>query len=322
MTIFHGRKAKISGTGIFIPEKIMENKDFEKFLDTSDSWIYERTGIKVRHFASDEERCSDLAYNAAVEAMKDAKITPDRLDMIIVASNTPDSTFPSMSCKVQGRLGAVNAGAFDLLAGCVGGVAAIQTAVAGIASGLWNNVLVIGTEKFKDYIDWTDRRTCILFGDGAGACVVSLSEEGEGSFISSKISADGTKHDLLTNEPEKPGDPHFLRMKGQDVFKYVSINLPKFIVTLCEESNVDPKDVDFWILHQANTRILDSVFKRIGVSVDKALYNLDRYGNTSAASVMIALDESMKNGHIKRGDKVCFVAFGAGMTLGGLLYEA
>lgn len=320
MTIFSGKKAKILGTGIYIPQKTMSNKDFEKFLDTSDSWIYERTGIKERHFAAEGERCSDLAYHAAVAAIKDANISPEDLDMIIVASNTPDSTFPSMSCKVQGRLGAVNAGAFDLLAGCVGGVAAIQTAAAGIASGLWKNVLVIGTEKFKDYIDWTDRRTCILFGDGAGACVISLSND-DSHFISSKITADGTKQDYLTNEPENPGDPHFLRMKGQDVFKYVSINLPKFIKTLCDESNMNPEDIDFWILHQANTRILDSVFKRIGVSVDKALYNLDRYGNTSAASIMIALDESIKEGHIKSGDRVCFVAFGAGMTLGGLIYK-
>ncbi len=321
MTIFNGRKAKISGTGVYIPEKIMKNTDFEKFLDTSDSWIYERTGIKERHFAADGERCSDLAYNAAVAALNDAKMSPETLDMIIVATNTPDSTFPSMSCKVQGRLGAVNAGAFDVLAGCVGGVAAIQTAVSGVVSGLWNNVLVVASEKFKDYVDWNDRSTCILFGDGAGACVLSTSNEGEGNFISSKISADGTKHDFLSNETENSGDPHVIKMKGQDVFKYVSINLPKFIENFCEESKITPENVDFWIMHQANTRIIDSVFKRVGISIDKTLLNLEQYGNTSAASVMIALDESMKKGCVKQGDKVCFVAFGAGMTLGALLYE-
>lgn len=322
MTIFNGRKAKISGTGKYVPEKIMRNEDFEKFLDTSDSWIQERTGIKERHFAADDERCSDLAYNAALAAITEAKVSPEKLDMIIVASNTPDSTFPSMACKVQGRLGAINAGAFDIQAGCVGGIAAMQTAVSGIVSGLWDTVLVVASEKFKDYIDWTDRSTCILFGDGAGACVLSLSEEGEGSFISSKISADGTKHDYLTSEPLNPGDPHHLRMKGREVFKYVSINLPKFIINFCEESNIKPEDIDFWVLHQANTRIIAPVFNHIGVSIDKTLLNLDQYGNTSAASIMIALDESMKKGRIKRGEKICFVGFGAGMTLGALLYEA
>ena len=181
MTIFHGNKI----SDRFIYQKDNENRILRKFLDTSDSWIYERTGIKVRHFAAEDERCSDLAYNAAVEAMKDAKISPDKLDMIIVASNTPDSTFPSMSCKVQGRLGAVNAGAFDLLAGCVGGIAGIQTAVAGISSGLWNNVLVIGTEKFKDYLN--GQQEDIYYLEMVPEHFVSLFRGRKGTFYFSKI---------------------------------------------------------------------------------------------------------------------------------------
>ena len=322
MAIFKGRPAKIVGTGKYIPEKVMWNKDFEKFLDTNDAWITERTGIKKRHFVSEGEKCSDLAYHAAVDALSDAKMSPEEIDMVIVATNSPDCFFPAVSCKVQGRLGAIKAGAYDVLTGCAGSLAAMQTAAAGIACGIWNNVLVIGSESFGKNINWQDRGTCILFGDGAGACVMTAAEEGESRVVSSLLFSEGDKHHYITLEGENEKDPLYMRMKGQEVFKYVNLALPKLIKSLCDEVGLLPAEVDFWVLHQANTRIIDGVFRRVGISMEKTLLNLEEYGNTSSASMMIVLDEAMKKGCIKRGDKVAFVAFGAGMTLGALLYEA
>ncbi|MEG1501889.1 MAG: beta-ketoacyl-ACP synthase III [Synergistaceae bacterium] len=323
MGFVSGRKVKILGTGIYVPEKVMYNSEFESFLDTSDTWIRERTGIEKRHFAAKGQKCSDLAYLAALDVLKKTGLPVEKLDMIIIASNTPDSLIPCMASKVQGRLNAVNAGAYDLQAGCTGSLTAMQNAIMGIACGLWDNVLVIGSEAFEKIMDWSDRGTCILFGDAAGACILSVADESEKQFfISAKLTADGLKHDYITNENNGDNEHNYLRMKGHDVFKYVSLNLPKFINEFCSESKVDPTDVDFWVLHQANTRIIDGVFKRVGISTDRTLLNLGKYGNTSAASMLVALDESYREGRIKRGEKVAFIAFGAGMTLGGLLYNA
>ncbi|MCE5201679.1 MAG: ketoacyl-ACP synthase III [Synergistaceae bacterium] len=322
MKLIDGRFAMIAGTGKYIPERVMKNSDFEKFLDTNDKWIVERTGIKERHLAGEDEKCSDLAFNAAVFALKDSGLAPEELDMVIVGTCSPDSAFPSVASKVQGRLGAVNAGAFDVHAGCTGSLAAMSAGIAGIACGMWDNVLVIGAEVFRDILDWTDRGTCILFGDGAGACVLSVSSEKKGRFTASKLMSDGTKHNYITLEGENRDDPHKVRMKGNDVFRFVNTALPVFIKDFCQDAGLTPNQVDFWVLHQANTRIIEGVFKRIGVSTEKTLINLENYGNTSAASMMITLDEAMKSGRIRSGEKVAFVAFGAGMTLGALLYEA
>ena len=322
MSMFAGRPVKISGTGVYIPEKIMTNADFEKIIDTTDSWILDRTGIKKRHFAAEDEKCSDLAYKAALDALNDSGLSALDLDMVIVSTNSPDSVFPAMSCKVQAMLGANNAGAYDLQAGCTGSLTAMHTAIAGISSGVWNNVLVVGAESFTKWLDWTDRGTCILFGDGAGACVLTVSSDGEGRFVSGKLQADGAKSDMITLESEGEEYPHIFRMKGHDVFKFVSQNLPGFIKSFCDESEILPSEIDFWVLHQANTRIIDGIFKRLGIPSDRTLLNLENYGNTSSASMMIALYEALKGGRIKDKDKVAFVAFGAGMTLGALLYEA
>ncbi|MGE4445164.1 MAG: 3-oxoacyl-ACP synthase III family protein [Synergistaceae bacterium] len=321
MIKYIGRSAKILGTGKYIPEKIMTNKDFEKIVETNDQWIVERTGIRKRHFALDGEKCSDLAYRAALLALEDSGLTADQIDMILVGTNSPDTVFPSVSCKVQGKLGAVNAGAIDVQAGCTGSLTALSVAASGISSGIWDKVLVIGAEVFGDIIDWTDRGTCILFGDGAGACVISASEE-KGGFISTRLLADGTCHEMLRLESDENNITPVVKMKGNEIFKFVNTVMPKFIKGFCEDSGITPEDIDFWVFHQANTRIIDGVFKRLQVSQEKTLINLPDYGNTSAASLMITLHESIEAGKIKSGDKVCFVAFGAGMTLGVLLYEA
>ncbi|MGD9665882.1 MAG: 3-oxoacyl-ACP synthase III family protein [Synergistaceae bacterium] len=321
MIKYIGRSAKILGTSKYIPEKIMTNKDFEKIVETNDQWIVERTGIRKRHFALDGEKCSDLAYRAALLALEDSGLTADQIDMILVGTNSPDTVFPSVSCKVQGKLGAVNAGAIDVQAGCTGSLTALSVAASGISSGIWDKVLVIGAEVFGDIIDWTDRGTCILFGDGAGACVISASEE-KGGFISTRLLADGTCHEMLRLESDENNITPVVKMKGNEIFKFVNTVMPKFIKGFCEDSGITPEDIDFWVFHQANTRIIDGVFKRLQVSQEKTLINLPDYGNTSAASLMITLHESIEAGKIKSGDKVCFVAFGAGMTLGVLLYEA
>lgn len=322
MAQISGRPVKISGTGVYIPQDIMTNADFEKFLDTNDEWITTRTGIKQRHFAQPGVKTSDLAYRAALEALKDAGISAKEIDMILVGSATPDLSCPTVSAKVQGMLGASNAGALDTLAACTSSLSAMSIAASGIASGIWNNVLVIGAESFRDYLDWTDRGTCILFGDGAGAAVLSVAAEGEGRFLSTKLCADGTKADFITIESAEPHDPRVVRMKGSEVFKFVNKVMPEFLDTFCEESGISPQEVDFWVMHQANTRINEGVLKRLNVPLDRTYMNLANYGNTSSASMMITLHEALKAGYIKKGGKITLVAFGGGMTLGALLYEA
>ncbi len=206
MIKYIGRSAKILGTSKYIPEKVMTNKDFEKIVETNDQWIVERTGIKKRHFAAEDEKCSDLAYKSALLALEDAGISPEEIDMVIVGTNSPDTIFPSVSCKVQGRLGAVNAGAIDVQAGCTGSLTALSVAASGISSGIWDKVLVIGAEVFREIIDWTDRGTCILFGDGAGACVIGVSDS-EGGFTT-RLLADGTGHEMLALREMKNNMSH------------------------------------------------------------------------------------------------------------------
>ena len=322
MAMINGYPVKIAGTGKYIPEKTMTNFDFEKFLDTSDEWIQSRSGIKKRHFAADDEKCSDLACKAGLAALEEAGLRPDELDLIIVATNTPDTYCPCTSAKVQGKLGAKNAGAYDVFAGCTASLTAMLTAIGGIAAGVWNNVLVVGAEDFASVLEWNDRSTCILFGDGAGACVLTRSEEGGPRFVAGEVMADGAKYDLISIDKEEGRPSPVLRMKGAEVFRFVNTHLPPFIKGFCERSGVAPSEIDFWVLHQANTRIIDSLFKRLGVSTDRTMINLDNYGNTSAASLVVTLDEAMKEGRLRSGEKVLFTAFGAGMTLGALLYEA
>lgn len=321
MALIKGCPAKIAGTGIYVPKEVMTNADFEKIIDTSDEWITTRTGIKRRHFAAEGETMSYMAFKAAEAALDDAGLTVDDIDMIMVGSSTPDTVCPSVSARVQGMLGAVNAGAIDTLAACTSSLSGMAAAAAGVTCGMWKNVLVIGVESFRDSLDWEDRTTCILFGDGAGAVVVSAAEEGEGRFYAAKLLADGTKSDYITIESNSPEEARVVRMKGNEVFKFVNKVMPCFLKNFCEEAGTDPSEIDMWIMHQANTRINEGVLKKLGVPMDKTLISLENYGNTSAASMLITLHEAVKTGRFPKGGKAAFVAFGAGMTLGAMLYE-
>lgn len=321
MTLIKGRPARIAGTGMYIPEEVMTNADFEKIIATSDEWISTRTGIKQRHFAAEGETMSAMAVKAAEAALEDAGLKADDIDMVFVGSSTPDTVCPPVSARVQGMLGAVNAGAFDVMAACTSSLSGMVTAVAGVTCGMWENVLVVGVESFRESLDWKDRKTCILFGDGAGAAVVSAANEGEGRFYAAKLRADGTKSDYITIESSSSDEERVVRMKGNDVFKFVNKVMPNFLKTFCEEADTDPTEIDIWIMHQANTRINEGVLKKLGVPMDKTLINLENYGNTSAASMMITLHEAMRAGRFRKGDKAAFVAFGSGMTLGAMLYE-
>jgi len=317
----------LKGTGMYVPEKVLTNDDLEKMVETSDEWITSRTGIRERH-VSDGELTSDLAAKAGLAALKDAGIDPEDVDMVIVATNTPDTVFPGVGPKVQYLIGAERAGAFDLQAGCTGCVYALTVAASGIGSGLWKNVLVIGAEVLSRLLDWNDRNTCVLFGDGAGAAVLTAGD-GDNSILAAELHAEGEKADLImfpgglvekpaTHETVEAGD-HFIKMKGNDVFKYVNTVLPPFLKRICADAGMEPKDVDWWIFHQANIRIIEGVLRRMKLDPAKSIVNLDRYGNTSAASVFLALHEGLQKGMLKKGDRVVMTSFGSGMTYGAIM---
>lgn len=332
MGFFTGAPVSIKGTGMYVPEKMLTNDDLAAMVDTNDEWIRERTGIHRRHIAAEGELTSEVAAKAALDALKNAATEPGELDMVMVATNSPDTLFPGVAPKVQGIIGADKAGAFDVQSGCTSGVYAMAAAVAGIASGLWKKVLVIGAEVLSPLIDWTDRNTCVLFGDGAGAMVLGISGEGEGRFISADLRSDGTKHDqiaLAGGLVEHPASPetlekklHYVTMKGNDVFRFVNRIIPPFLRQFCLDSGMDPEEVTWWFFHQANQRIIERAAERLGISPDRVVINIQDYGNTSAASVFIALHEFMEEGGVNRGDKLLFTSFGAGMTYGGIIYEA
>ena len=315
---------------MYVPEKIVTNEELSGMVDTSDEWITERTGIKERHIASEGEVTSQFAAKAGMEALKASGVTPEELDMIIVGTNSPDMLFPGVGPLVQNIIGASKAGAFDVQAGCTGCVYALVIAAAGIGSGLWNKVLVIGAESLSRIVDWSDRNTCVLFGDGAGAVVLAASN-GRNAVLGAELHADGEKSDYIafpgglaakpaTHESVDAGE-HFVQMKGNEVFKYVNRIIPPFIKDQCREAGLEVTDIDKWIFHQANLRIIEGVLKRLGVSEEKAIVNLQKYGNTSAASVFLALHEGIADGRISRGDKVMLVSFGAGMTYGSIILE-
>ncbi len=330
MAVFKGRKVGVLGTGMYVPETILSNEDLTRIVDTSDEWITERSGIKERRIVAEGQLTSDLAFRAGQSALKNAGVSSEELDMVIVATNTPDTLFPGTGPKVQGLLGAVNAGANDVQAGCTGCIYALTLATAGIASGLWEKVLVIGAEALSPVIDWTDRGTCVLFGDGAGAAVLGVAEHGRG-IVSASLKADGTSHDFITfpaGAVEKPAShetvearEHYVKMKGNEVFKFVNRKIPPFLRELCKDSSVSFDEISCWIFHQANLRIIDGVLKRLKVDPGKSFVNLQKYGNTSAASVFLALHEAIEQNRISKGDLVMLTSFGAGMTYGGMILE-
>jgi 3-oxoacyl-[acyl-carrier-protein] synthase III len=316
--------AKFLGTGSSTPEKVLSNFDFEKMIDTSDEWIRTRTGISERRIAEPEVATSDLAYEASVKALEDASVDVSEIDGIILGTITPDHIFPSSACMLQSRLGAKQAFAFDLLAGCSGFLYALHAAKGMIEGGDAKKLLVVGAETLSKIMNYEDRTTCILFGDGAGAAVISSSDTP--GIMSSCLGANGDDWDLLympaggsripTSEETLKNGGHFLKMEGKEVFREAVKAIQASSLQAIEKADLTPDQIDLFIPHQANYRILEAVRKRIGLPEEKVFSNLDKYGNTSSASVPIALDEAVKGGRLKEGDIVLFSVFGAGFTWG------
>lgn len=313
----------IIGIGSYVPEKIVTNKDLEKMVETSDEWIVSRTGIKQRHVVEAGIATSDLAAHAAEKALLDAGITADEIDLIIVATATPDMLFPSTACLVQDKIKATKAAAFDLSAGCSGFAYGLVTGSQFIKTGLYKKVLLIGAETLSTILDWNDRNTCILFGDGAGAVILGEVPAGYG-ILGVDLGADGSGGELLklpaggsriptTNESINQG-LHYLQMSGNDVFKFAVKVMGESAVKALDNSGLSHIDVDCLIPHQANIRIIQSAAKRLKLPMEKVIVNVDKYGNTSAASIPIAMDEAIKDNKLKNGDVVVLVGFGAGLT--------
>ncbi len=322
-------KVGIIGVGEYLPERILTNSDLEKMVDTSDEWITTRTGIKERRLADKEEATSDLAYLAAKQALKDAKLKPLELDLIIVATITPDMPFPSTASFVQAKLGAKNAFCFDISAACAGFIYAIVIAQQFIARGTVRNALVVGAETLSSVTDWQDRSTCILFGDGAGAAV--LAEVPADGILSTYLGTDGTKTGLLMIPGGGSRNPasretveqrlHYIKMEGNELFKLAVKLMMEAAQIAIKRAGLEPKDIDLVIPHQANARIITAMAKRIGLSEDKVYLNIEKYGNMSSASLAIALCDAAKEGRIKKGDNVLLDAFGAGLVWGACVIK-
>lgn len=316
--------AKITGTGSAVPDAVLSNSDLEKMVETSDEWITTRTGIRERRIADESTASSDIAHEAARKALEAADVGPGELDAVVVGTVTPDFLFPSTACVVQSRLGAKNACAFDLMAGCAGFLYTLHIAQGMIKSGGAEKILVIGAETLSKIVDFKDRSTCILFGDGAGAVVLEGSDEP--GILSSLVSSDGDCWDLLyvpAGGSRRPVDrdvletgDQYIKMKGNDVFKVAVKSMESATVDAVEKAGLRPDDIDLFVPHQANHRIVEAVRKRLDFPEEKVFLNLDRYGNTSAASVPLALDEAVRSGRVRRGDTVLFAAFGAGFAWG------
>jgi len=302
--------SKIIGTGGYLPKKIVTNKDLESIVDTTDEWILERTGIMQRHIAEENETTSSMAVQASIDALSSANIHPEDIDLIIVATTTPDQIFPSTACIVQNKL-KINAPAFDIQAACTGFVYALSIADNYIKAGLNKNILVIGAEKYSNLLDWNDRSTCVLFGDGAGAVI--LSAQSEPGIISSHIHADGKYNDLLSVE-----DNH-IKMKGNEVFKVAVNTLSKLVDETLSINNMTKSDIDWLVPHQANLRIIKAAAKKLSMSLDQVVITVDKHANTSAASIPLALNEAVKDGRIKSDQVILLEAFGSGFTWGSVL---
>lgn len=313
----------ISGIGSYLPEKILTNDDLSKIVDTSHEWIVERTGIHERRIVEDHIATSDIGTIAAKNALKDANLKAEEIDLIIVATITADYALPSTACVIQKNIGATKAAAFDINAGCSGFVYGLSLGESFIKSGMYKKVLVIGSETLSKIVDWKDRNTCVLFGDGAGACILEECEEGFG-ILSSELGSDGVNGEVLIQPAGGSRLPasidtienrlHFVQMDGKEVFKFAVRVMEKASLNALENANLQLEDLDFLVPHQANIRIIDSATKRLKLEKDKVCVNLNKYGNMSSASVPVALDEAIKNNRIKKGDNILLVAFGAGLT--------
>lgn len=319
---------RIIGTGSYLPKKVADNHFLSTIVDTDDEWIRQRTGIKERHLSNGKEGTTYMATHAAEAALENAGITADELDMIIVATVSADTHVPSTSCQVQGAIGAIRATCFDLNAACSGFLFAMNTAYAYIEMGMAKTILIIGAETLSREVDWSDRSSCILFGDGAGAAIMRQ-EEGKGGLIASVTGSDGSQGDVLTCKGRGIQNPFhqskrkkdYLRMEGQAVFRFAVTMVPRCIKQILKKTGYDTEDIKFFVLHQANVRILELIAKRLKVDIDKFPMNLDRYGNTSSASIPILLDELNRNNLLEPGDKIVLSGFGGGLTWGAVLIE-
>ncbi len=322
-------QAELAGTGSYLPEKILTNFDLEKMLDTSDEWIRTRTGIQERRIASEKESSSVLAAHAARKALESANITADELDIIIVCTSTPDVLFPSTACFVQKEIGATRSAAFDISAVCSGFVYGLSIAEQYIKSGRYRHVLVIGSEVNSRIVDWTDRTTCILFGDGAGAVILKQKDSSEEcGLLSSHIYSDGNLSSLIEvpkaigRIPENGNsDKFFIKMSGNATFKVAVKRMTEVCQEALKYNGLSRDDVDLIVPHQANQRIIDAVVKRLEVSPEKVFLNIHKYGNTSAASIPIAIDEAKRTGRIKPGCRMLIMVVGAGLTWGAAVIK-
>ena len=321
-----GRRSAIVGLGTYVPEGVVTNGDLEKLVETSDQWIRERTGIERRHFAAKGTTTYSLATAAGRAALADAGVAAEELDMILVATSTPDAPFPSTACRVQGELGVPGAVAFDLLAACTGFVYGLSVADAYIASGRAETVLVIGAEVLSRNLDWGKRGTAVIFGDGAGAAVLRPAPEGAG-FVSWCLGSDGRGYDQVTcGLPDYTPYTNFeavpiIDMKGPDVFKFATDIFNRQAFAVAEEAGITVDDFDLWVPHQANRRIIEAAARRIGLPIEKVAVNIQEYGNTSTATIPLALKDAVDAGRVKSGDKVLMAGFGSGLTWGAALLE-
>jgi 3-oxoacyl-[acyl-carrier-protein] synthase-3 len=327
---FQGRTCSVAGIGSYVPARVLTNADLEKMVETTDEWIVTRTGIRERRLAAADEFTSDMATAAARRAMEMAGVTPEEIDLIIVATITPDMPFPNTACLVQQKLGARKSAAFDIEAACSGFIYALEIGQQFITSRTYNTVLVIGAEKLSTIVDWTDRNTCVLFGDGAGAAILQNRPDAHG-LLTAVMGADGNNADLLfmpgggsrcpATSDSIAAKQHYLRMTGKETFKNAVQAMYGAAKEALRQCELDITQIKCIIPHQANQRIIDAVGDRLGAKPEQLFVNLDRYGNTSAASVAIALDEAVRAGRLQRGDLVLLVAFGAGLTWAAAIIE-
>ena len=316
---------KICGTGSYVPPHIMDNDDLSRIVDTNDAWIRERTGIARRHIIEDETT-SYMAGRAALRAVEQSGIDPKEIELILVATSSSETVFPCAACEVQKMIGAVNAAGFDMNAACTGFVLAFNTAQAYISAGLYRTILVIGADSMSNMVDWTDRGTCILFGDGAGAAILQA-EEGEPCIMAAH--SDGIKGPALTGlsrhrkgrEPGEEDKESYIHMDGQGVFKFAVRKVPEIVEEVLEKAGMEIDDIDYFILHQANRRIIEAVAKRLHTDISRFPMNLEEYANTSAATVPILLDEMNRNNKFSKGQKLILSGFGAGLTWAACLFE-
>ncbi|WP_300785374.1 beta-ketoacyl-ACP synthase III [Enhydrobacter sp.] len=318
-------RSVVQGCGAYLPEKVVTNDELAKKVDTSDEWIRQRTGIRQRHIAAEGEFTSHLALKASERALAHAGIAPSDLDLIVLATATPDETFPATATRVQSALGMTRGAAFDVQAVCAGFVYGVSVADSMLKNGLASTALVIGAETFSRILDWTDRGTCVLFGDGAGALVLKA-EQGTGSaadrgVLANALHSDGRQHDILYVDggPSSTRTTGLLRMEGKEVFKHAVINMAAVVAEVLEKAGLTPTDIDWLVPHQANKRIIDGTGRKLGLSPDQVVVTVDKHANTSAASIPLALDTAVKDGRIKRGDLVLLEGIGGGLAWGASL---